>query len=92
LRKYNRPLICTEYMARKQGSTFAAILPLLKHENVGAINWGLVDGKTNTKYSWDELIVDGAEPKLWFHEVFKSNGSPYDEQEVKLIKFITGKL
>lgn len=92
LRKYKRPLICTEYMARKQGSTFAAILPLLKQENVGAINWGLVDGKTNTKYSWDELIADGAEPKLWFHEVFKNDGSPYDVEEVKLIKSITGKM
>ncbi len=92
LRKHKRPLICTEYMARKQGSTFAAILPMLKNENVGAINWGLVDGKTNTKYAWDERIADGAEPTLWFHEIFKNDGSPYNEEEVKLIKSVTGKM
>ena len=28
LRKYDRPLICTEYMARGNGSTFEAILPV----------------------------------------------------------------
>jgi hypothetical protein len=89
LRIYKRPLICTEYMARKHGSTFAAILPLLKKENIGAINWGLVDGKTNTKYAWDELISDGAEPKLWFHEVFRNDGTPYDVKETQLIRTLT---
>ena len=38
-------------------------MPLLKKENVGAINWGLVSGKTNTKYAWDTPMPDGAEPK-----------------------------
>ncbi len=48
LKKYGRPLICTEYMARTRGSMFSNIMPLLKKENVGAINWGFVSGKTNT--------------------------------------------
>jgi hypothetical protein len=39
-------------MARGNGSTFEAILPVLKEEHVGAYCSGLVDGKSQTKYSW----------------------------------------
>jgi hypothetical protein len=89
LRTYGRPLICTEYMARRNNSTFQTIMPLLKSENIGAINWGLVAGKTNTKYAWDEPIPDGAEPLLWFHEIFQPDGSPYKQEEVDLIQSLT---
>jgi L-alanine-DL-glutamate epimerase-like enolase superfamily enzyme len=90
LRKYNRPLVCTEYMARRNNSLFQNIMPILKQENVGAINWGLVDGKSNTKYAWDEPIADGSEPALWFHEIFHKDGTPYKQEEVDLIKSLTG--
>lgn len=86
LKKWNRPLICTEYMARRNNSLFTNIMPLLKENKVGAINWGLVAGKTNTKYAWDEPIKDGSEPKLWFHEIFRPDGTPYKQSEVDLIK------
>ncbi|HZK63850.1 MAG TPA: glycoside hydrolase family 2 TIM barrel-domain containing protein [Puia sp.] len=91
LKKYGRPLICTEYMARPRGSTFFNIMPLLKRENVGAINWGLVAGKTNTKYAWDAPMPDGADPKPWFHEIFRPDGTPYDPKETDLIRSLTGK-
>ena len=89
LKAAKRPLICTEYMARRNGSTFETIMPMLKKEKIIAINWGLVDGKTNTKYAWDEPLKDGAEPKLWFHEIFKADGSPYKKEETDLIKSLT---
>jgi hypothetical protein len=89
LRKYGRPLICTEYMARIRNSTFFNIMPMLKKENVGAINWGLVSGKTNTKYAWDTPMPDGAEPKVWFHDIFRPDGTPYSQQEVEFIKSLT---
>lgn len=91
LKKYGRPLICTEYMARPRNSTFFNIMPLLKRENVGAINWGLVAGKTNTKYAWDKPMPDGADPKPWFHEIFRPDGTPYDPKETDLIRSLTGK-
>jgi hypothetical protein len=91
LRKFNRPLICTEYMARPRNSTFFNILPMLKKEQIGAINWGLVAGKTNTKYAWDSPMPDGAEPRVWFHEIFRPDGTPYDKKETDLIKRLTGK-
>ncbi len=91
LRKYGRPLLCTEYMARPRNSTFATVMPVLKKENVAAINWGLVEGKTNTKYAWDTPMPSGGEPKVWFHEIFRQDGAPYSQQEVSLIKSLTGK-
>ena len=77
-------------MARRNNSVFGTIMPLLKSHNIAAINWGLVDGKSNTKYAWDEPIPDGSEPKLWFHEIFHTDGKPYKQDEVDLIKSLTG--
>jgi hypothetical protein len=91
LKAYGRPLICTEYMARPRNSTFFNIMPLLQREHVGALNWGLVAGRTNTKYAWDTPMPSGAEPKVWFHEIFRENGSPYDPAEVALIKKLAEK-
>ena len=75
-----RPLVCTEYMARRRGSTFAGCLPLLKAKNVTAIHWGLVAGKTNTIYPWGWKAEDG-EPEQWFHDVFRKNGTMLYEAE-----------
>jgi hypothetical protein len=86
-----RPLICTEYMARSRNSLFSNIMPLLKKENIGAYNWGLVAGKSNTIYAWDLPIKDGKEPKLWFHDIFYKDGKPYKQAEVDSIKLLTGK-
>jgi len=91
LKANGRPLICTEYMARPRNSRFATTMPMLKKENVGAINWGLVDGKTNTKYAWDTPLADGSEPIEWFHEVFRKDGTPYRQDEADLIKKLNGK-
>ncbi|TDG37270.1 1,4-beta-xylanase [Pedobacter changchengzhani] len=91
LKSFGRPMICTEYMARSRNSRFANIMPLLKKENIGAINWGLVDGKSNTKYAWDTPLPDGSEPTEWFHEVFRKDGTPYRQDEVDVIKKLNGK-
>ncbi|MEP6727798.1 MAG: cellulase family glycosylhydrolase [Bacteroidota bacterium] len=90
LKASGKPLICTEYMARTRNSRFATILPMLKKENVGAINWGFVDGKTNTIYAWDTPLADGSQPIEWFHDIFKKDGTPYREDEVNLIKKLNG--
>ena len=90
LKAYGRPLICTEYMARPRNSRFSNILPLLKAEHVGAINWGFVSGKTNTIYAWDTPLPDGSEPAEWFHDIFRADGTPYRQDEVNLIKKLNG--
>lgn len=92
LKTNGRPLICTEYMARTRKSTFKDIFPLLKQFNVGAINWGLVAGKTNTMYAWDDPIATGDEPKEWFHDVFRKEGTPYRKDETELIKKLNSRI
>jgi hypothetical protein len=91
LSAYGRPMICTEYMARKFGSTFQDIMPELKKQNIGAINWGFVSGKTNTIYAWDTPMPDGSEPDIWFHDILRKDGSPYSADEVTVIRSLTGK-
>jgi endo-1,4-beta-mannosidase len=91
LKVYGKPLICSEYMARRNNSLFSNIMPMLKAENIGAINWGLVSGKTNTIYAWDTPMPDGSEPVLWFHDIFRNDGTPYKQDEVDVIKSLTGK-
>ena len=93
LKPLGRPLICTEYMARGNGSTFDGSLPIAKRYNVGAINWGLVAGKTQTYYPWDswERPYVREQPTIWFHEVFKQDDTPYRQHEVDLIRALTGR-
>ncbi|MCG8308899.1 MAG: cellulase family glycosylhydrolase [Cytophagales bacterium] len=82
-----RPIICTEYMARTANSRFENILPLFKKYNIGAYNWGFVNGKSNTIYpwkSWDKPF--DSEPEVWFHDIFRKDGTPFSEDEVQLIK------
>jgi hypothetical protein len=93
LKKYNRPVLCTEYMARPAGSTFDTILPIAKQERVGVINWGFVAGKTQTYLPWEswEHPYILSQPPVWFHEVLHADGTPYRQAEVDLIRELTGK-
>jgi Glycosyl hydrolase family 10 len=92
LKRYNRPLLCTEYMARPIGSTFDPVLTYLKDENIGAYNWGFVSGKTQTIFPWDSWQKPYAsEPPLWFHDIFRADGRPYAATEVGFIRKLTAK-
>jgi hypothetical protein len=92
LKTFDRPLICTEYLARGHGSTFEVALPIMKKEKVGAYCWGLVDGKTQTKYPWPTWqMPELGEPDPWHHEIFHTDGKPYKESELKLIKELTAR-
>ncbi len=61
LKPYDRPFVCTEYLARKYNSLFINMTPLLIKQNIGAVNWGLLTEKTNTKYTWAEVVSDRSE-------------------------------
>lgn len=92
LQGYNRPILCTEYMARGNASTFAGSLPIAKKYGVAAINWGLVAGKTQTYLPWDSWqkpYVGDHIPQIWFHEVFREDGTPYKPEETVLIRELT---
>jgi hypothetical protein len=91
LERYHRPLICTEYMARGNGSFFEGTLPVAVIHRVAMMNWGLVQGKTQTNLPWDSWQQSYAdrEPSIWFHEVFRNDGTPYQPEEVEFIRRIT---
>jgi len=91
LQRYNRPILCTEYMSRGNGSTFEGSMPSAKKHKVAAYNWGLVNGKSQTVFPWDSWQKKyTAEPELWFHDVFRRDGSSYRQSEVDFIKQMTG--
>ena len=104
LKILERPLICTEYMAREFGSTFEFSMPIFKENKVGCFNWGLVAGKSQTHFGWSTILDlkkkkelgnfledDDAipEPAEWFHDILRTDGTPFSEAEVCFIKDIT---
>jgi hypothetical protein len=92
LRRYGRPLLCTEFMARGKGSTFHPILRYLQRQKVAAYCWGFVGGKTQTIYPWDSWRKAYIrEPQVWFHDILRKDGTPYDPKEVSYIQRVTGK-
>ena len=89
LEKYNRPLLCTEYLARGEKNTFQNMLPLFKEKEVAAINWGFVAGKTNTAFPWSswEEQFDSL-PKIWHHDIYLPDKTPFDKKEIDFLKGI----
>ena len=90
LQPYHRPILCTEYMARGNGSTFQGILPLAKKYHVAAFNWGLVAGKTQTYLPWDSWQKPYTDHLLeqWHHDIFQTDGTPYKAGEAGFLKSI----
>jgi len=87
---YKRPVICTEWMARLQGSKIETDLPLFKAEGVGCLMWGLVNGRIQCQFGW--ASKRGApEPDVWFHDLFRKDGTPYRPAEIEAIRKCTGR-
>jgi hypothetical protein len=85
-----RPILCTEYLARNQGSTIEAVLPIAKRHNVGAYSWGLVAGKTQTYFPWESWDKPYKEvPKVWFSDLLRPDGRPYRDAEYQTLKKLT---
>lgn len=94
LETLGRPILCTEYMARGAGSTFDNSLPIAAKHHVGAINWGLVKGLSQTNLPWDswKLPYTDREPTVWFHDVFYSDGRPYRKAEADVIRRVSAQM
>jgi hypothetical protein len=92
LQAFGRPILCTEYMARGNGSTFQGSLTVAKKYNVAAYNWGLVAGKTQTWLPWDswQRPYTDRQPTVWFHEIFTREDRPYRPEEVDFIRTTIG--
>ena len=85
LQANDRPLLCTEWLNRPLGSVAETCLPVLARHRVGAIHWGLVNGKTQTQFPWGSK-AGAPEPKVWQHDIFRKDHTPYDEKELALFK------
>ncbi len=89
LRRFQRPLICTEWMARVKGSRFDQDLSLFRVERVGCYQWGLVNGRTQCQFPWWNKAGGAVDPQTgWFHDILHTDGTPYRQQEVDAIKAI----
>ncbi|MFM7064981.1 MAG: 1,4-beta-xylanase, partial [Actinomycetes bacterium] len=75
-----RPVVCTEWMGRPRSPV--ELLDVFARHGVGAYSWGLVDGRSQTKYPWTSWWWGGAgEPDPWFHELLHPDGTPYSADE-----------
>lgn len=90
LKDLNRPVFCTEWLARTRESVVETHLSVFKKERVACLNWGLVAGKTQTIYPWGSP-EGGVEPNVWFHDLLRANGVPYDSSEAEFIRVLTGR-
>ncbi len=88
--KEGRPVICTEWLLRQHNNTFQTLLPLFHERKVGCYNWGLVAGRTQT-YFHGGSPKDTPEPAVWQHDIFRHDGTPYQADEIALIKRLTGR-
>lgn len=88
LQAYGRPVICTGFLARNQGSTPEAILPIAQKNDVGVFVSDLVAGKNQTWLPWDswERAYTDRQPEVWPQDIFRGNGAPYKAEEVKYIR------
>ncbi len=91
IQKFNgdRPLVCTEYMARTAGSHFEPSLQMMKDLKINAYNWGLVNGRTNTIYDWTTCVKPATEPPaIWFHDIVNPDGSAFNQSEISYIQSV----
>ena len=61
------------------------ILPIFARERVGWYNWGLVAGRTQTYLDWRPEL-NTPDSVTWQHDIFRDDGEPYDEEELRLIQ------
>jgi len=86
LRRYDRPILCTEWLNRKYGKV-ETHLPFFRQEGIGAYHWGFVTGKTQTNLHWSTMSgAPDANPDIWQHDLYHADHSPYCAKEIALFK------
>lgn len=85
-----RPMLCTEWMARPVGSRIDDQLSLFRDRDVGCVQWGLVQGRTQTWLPWPAELVaahgGNADRSVWFHDILYPSGIPYDMSEAETLR------
>ena len=55
------------------------------------INWGFVEGKTQTNLPWGSwqrpyVLI---RPAVWHHDLLRPDGTPYREREVEILRSLS---
>ena len=93
LRKFNRPLLNTEWLNRITHNTIQECFPLFFLEKVSCWNWGFVAGLNQT-YEPTEVLwkaeergdADHLDFTKWQHDLYRPSLRPYDPKEIKIIR------
>lgn len=93
LKRFERPILNTEWLGRCLGNNVKEMFPLFYLENIGCYNWGFVAGKYQTYEPWNmlwEKYEKSPDMKCdftkWFHDLYRPNHRPYDPKEIEIIK------
>jgi hypothetical protein len=86
LEAIGRPIFCTEWMARTADSRIAEQLPYFRDRRIGAFQWGLVRGRTQTHLPWPGMVVGETVGEEWFHDILTEEGLPYSPAELETIR------
>ena len=77
-------------MARGNGSTFDPDPAGAQEARHRAPTTGARRGQVADHLPWDSWQKPyAAEPKVWFHDIFRSDGTPYRTEETDLLKKLT---
>ena len=85
LKRYERPIICSDWLMRQAGNDFEKVLPVFAVYQVGWFNQGLVSGKTHKSIQDARYRVEKS-PDVWQQDVLQKDGTPYSEREIELIR------
>jgi len=93
LKRFNRPILLTEWLNRINHQDVKDIYPLLYLERIDCWCWGFVAGKTQTYEPWDSIWeqyeASGGSKNFdftkWQHDLLRPNLRPYDPKELELI-------
>jgi hypothetical protein len=80
-----RPVLCTECIARTRDSRIENVLPAFAEHGIGWYMWGLVKGRIQTHYPWGSKR-GAREPDVWFHDLLRPDGTPYRAEEIDEIR------
>lgn len=98
-KRFGRPLINTEWLARIFHNDVFSSYPLFYIEGVGCTCWGFVAGRYQTYEPWESTWrqVEKGTPASktwdltkWFHDLYRPSLRPYDPKEIDLIKRFNG--
>ena len=54
---------------------------------IGSYFFGFVNGKSQFNYVWEFIKkLPDIDTRLWMHDIFHADFTPYDEEEIEVIK------